>query len=86
MDYYLDRVTFTLSNVKGSTISKLKGTTKGDYPIKLKHPPLGSPEGYPSYQIITVNGITDIIEHRRQEPVFYIPDDPSVWSELGIRQ
>jgi len=40
--------------------------------------------GYPSYEVITLNGITDIIEHRRMEPIFYVTDDPAVWKELGV--
>jgi hypothetical protein len=59
---------------------------KGSEPLYLKHPPLGFPAGYPSYEIITVNGITEIIEHRKMEPIFYITDDPAVWKELGVGQ
>ena len=34
--------------------------------------------------VATVNGITDIIEFRKMEPVFYMTDDPAVWKELGV--
>jgi hypothetical protein len=44
------------------------------------------PGYYPAYEIITVNGITDVIEHRKMEPIFYITDDPAVWKELGVGQ
>jgi hypothetical protein len=40
--------------------------------------------GYPSYEAITVNGVADIVEHRRMEPLFYMTDDPNVWTELGV--
>ena len=30
------------------------------------------------------NGTTEIIEHRRMEPVFYITDDPEVRRKLGV--
>jgi hypothetical protein len=59
---------------------------KGLEPLQLKHPPPGFPPGYPSYEIITVNGITDIIEHRKPEAIFYVTDDPTVWKELGVAQ
>lgn len=37
---------------------------------------------YPAYEVITVHGMTEIIEHRKMEPIFYVTDDPSVWKEL----
>ena len=46
-----------------------------------QHPPGFGPDD-PAYEIITVNGITEIIEYRKMEPVFYITDDPAVWKEL----
>jgi hypothetical protein len=64
----------------------VKGKLKGLGPLQLNHPPPGFPHGYPAYEIITVKGITDIIEHRKMEPVFYVTDDPAVWKELGVAQ
>lgn len=58
---------------------------KNDHMLKLKNPPAGSPKGYPSYEIIRVNGLIDIIEHRKMEPIFYTTDDPAVWEELGVK-
>jgi hypothetical protein len=55
---------------------------KGSEPFYLKNPPQGSAPGYPAYEIITVDGITEIIEHRKMEPLFYVTDDPAVWKEL----
>jgi hypothetical protein len=77
---------FTLKDTKGQIRTKVYGTEKGRGPLYLKHPPLGFPLGYPAYGVITVNGITDIIEHRKMEPIFYITDDPAVWKELGVGQ
>jgi hypothetical protein len=70
--------TFILKDAKGQVLTKVYG--------KDKHPPPGFPPGYPGYEIITVNGITDIIEHRKMEPIFYVTDDPAVWKELGVTQ
>lgn len=50
--------------------------------VELKNPPAGFPKGYPAYNVVTVNGITDIIERRKMEPIFYMTDDPAVWAEL----
>ena len=77
--------TFVLRN-GGRIIARLNGKQRGPGPLQLKNPPQGYPHGYPSYEIITVNGITDIIEHRKMEPVFSITDDNAVWKELlGVR-
>ena len=54
--------------------------------VQLKNPPEGSPKGYPAYIVATINNITDIIELRKMEPVFYMTDDPAVWKELGVEQ
>ena len=54
--------------------------------VQLQSPPEGSPKGYPAYIVATINGIADIIEFRKMEPVFYMTDDPAVWKELGVEQ
>ena len=88
MSYYTrpwgGSATFKLQNAKGQTLTKVDGTVKGSEPLMLKHPPPGFPPGYPSYEVITVYGMTEIVEHRKQEPIFYITDDPAVWKELGV--
>ncbi len=89
MKYYIKSTgrdaTFTLKDLKkNKTLVAVNGTSKGDEPLLLKNPRAGFPPGYPAYEIITVNGITEIIEHRRMEPIFYITDDPAVVSELGL--
>ena len=90
MSYYVKpwgrSATFILKDKKGQIRAKVYGTMKGLEPFQLKHPPDGFPPGYPSYEVITVNGITEIIEHRKPEPIFYIVDDPAVWIELGVGQ
>jgi len=54
--------------------------------VQLSSPPEGFPKGYPRYKVVRINGVTDVIELRRMEPVFYITDDPVVWEELGVKQ
>src|SRR5260370_9034138 len=88
MSYYSlpwgNDATFILQDAKGKIRTKVNGKTRGLGPNQLKHPPPGFPAGYPSYEVITVNGITEIIEHRKMEPIFYITDDPTVWKQLGV--
>jgi hypothetical protein len=56
-------------------LAKVSGKTKDLRPER-------QPFHYPRYVAITVNGVTDIIEHRTMEPIFYVTDDPAVWKEL----
>ncbi|MHB1093009.1 MAG: hypothetical protein ACYCZE_09005 [Thiobacillus sp.] len=91
MDYYIDshgrKAVFKIY-AKGRLfpLKKVTGIQRGLYPIELENQPPGFPKGYPSYEVITVNGITDIIEHRKMEAIFYTTDDPRVWKELGVEQ
>jgi hypothetical protein len=90
MSYYVmpwgRSATFILQDAKGKIRTKVTGKTRGLGPNQLKHPPPGFPPGYPAYEVITVNGITEIIEHRKPEAKFYITDDPAVSKELGVGQ
>jgi len=85
MDYYISSsgrdATFTFSTANNKTIKKVDGSQKGLEPLMLKN---SKNVYYPSYEIITVDGITEVIEHRKMEPIFYITDDPGVLSELGV--
>jgi hypothetical protein len=77
--------TFELFDSQKHRLAKLSGTLRGLEPLHISAaPPPGSPPGYPSYEVITVNGIVDIVEHRRMEPSFYVTDDSRVWRELGV--
>jgi hypothetical protein len=70
-------------------IQKIRLTTKEQSEIRtkeLKNSPAGFPKSFPAYNVVTVNGISDIVERRKMEPVFYMTDDPAVWKELGVEQ
>jgi hypothetical protein len=84
MNYYSfpwSYASFTLQNTKGQVIQKANGKTKCGAGFQLKDPPQGFPSGYPAYVPITVHGITEIIEHKKMEPIFYVTDDPAVWKQ-----
>ena len=87
MSYYISpsgrTAIFTLLDGKKHKIAEMNGTVEGIEPIRLREP--GSPlvPEYPSYEVVTVNGITEIIEHRKLEPVFYVTDDSYVLAEIG---
>jgi hypothetical protein len=86
MSYYVNSwgrsATFILRDKKEQILAKVKGKMKGLEPLQLKNPPKGFDPNYPAYEVITVNGITDVIEHRKPEPIFYVTDDPAVMKEL----
>lgn len=71
------------------TLQKVSLATE-NYPSvrtrELDNPPEGFPKSYPAYNVVTIDGVTDIIERRKMEPVFYMTDDPAVWKELGVKQ
>jgi hypothetical protein len=85
MSYYDNlwgnNVIFILQDAQKQTLTKVYGEEKCREPIQLKTPPQGFAPGYPSYQAITVNGATEIVEHRKMEPIFYVTDDPAVWTQ-----
>jgi hypothetical protein len=66
---------------KKQTIEKESGKMRCKRPFQLRSPLEQSPSDYPTYEPITVNGITEIIEHRKMEPIFYVTDDTAVWKQ-----
>ena len=88
MDYYLwalgRTATFRLYDSHNQQRVKVSGSMRGDRPLTLKNPPPGFPPGYPSYSVITIDGLPDVVEHRAMEPVFYMTDDPAVREELAV--
>ena len=87
VDYYIDQsgrtATFTLFNSLGIPVQRVTGQLRGLYPLKRKTALPGFPEGYPSYEVISVGSQVEIIEHRQMEPIFYVSDDPNVWAEFA---
>ena len=86
MDYYVSSsgrtATFTLRDSSGTT-TKVTGKLRTVEPLQRMEKQSGFPAGYPVYEIIAVGGKTEIIEHRKMEPVFYVTDDPAVWAEFS---
>jgi hypothetical protein len=94
LTYYADNsVVFRCMDVKGKPRSP-HGTPRSGWPIahvrlireRLEPIYLGEKRGYPMYEIFTVRGVTEVIEHRKMEPLFYITDDPAVLERLGIKR
>lgn len=72
-------VTFVLKDKVKKVVREANGKEICKEPFRLKNPPQGFPSGYPIYEPVSVGGTTEMIEHKKMEPVFYITDDPAVW-------
>jgi hypothetical protein len=87
MNYYVTQsgrtAKFILRDAK-KKLAEVNGVLKGLEPLKLKNSRSGIPLSDSAYEVITVNGMTEIIEHRQMVPTFYITDDPVVSAELGV--
>jgi hypothetical protein len=75
--------TVTLHSTNGQTLEEVVAALRGE-PQSLE-PDSGSGRvSYPMYEVLTVNGVSKVIEHRRLEPIFDISDDPNVRRKLGV--
>ena len=68
------------------SIKKIVTKKKGLEPITLGYRAPTGPLGYPSYEILSAKGITDVVEHKYRNNIFYMNDDPDVWEKLGIER
>jgi hypothetical protein len=75
MPLFFDDTQIIVKDRTGKTLAKVSGRAKDLHHGKW-------PDYYPAYVVITVKGVTDIVEHRRMEPVFYVTDDPAIWKDL----
>jgi len=87
MSYYVKpnkrEAKFKLLSKRGVLLKRVTGTQIGSKPYKLGNiDSKTSIENQHLYEIIMVNGITEIIEHKRAEPVFYISDDLRIREKL----
>jgi hypothetical protein len=84
LDYYISALgrtaTFSLYDPKGQRLRKVSGSLRGEHPLTLKK----SSSDYPFYEVITIDDLTDVVEHRAAEPTFYVTDDPVARQELGV--
>jgi len=91
MTYYIgltggSTATFVLRNRDGRKLAEAEGPVRDKEPqILTPAPPTGSLP-YPSYEVVTINGVTEVVEHRRMEPIFYITDDKTVRRKLGVAE
>ncbi|HEY7292785.1 MAG TPA: hypothetical protein VH583_23305 [Vicinamibacterales bacterium] len=70
--------TFKLWDSHGRKLAERSAPLTGHGPRTL------GPDPYPSYEVITYNGTSEVIEQKRPEALFYISDDPIVREKLGV--
>ncbi len=86
MNYYIklggSDATFVLYDNKQHVLAKVNGKVRDAAPLHLKTLSQGDATGYPLFEVVTANGVTEIMEHKKMEPTVYIADDPAIWREL----
>ena len=92
---YLDHSEFILYatnpisawNTPGHELSRVNAVSDGALSLTEKQNAQGGydKDPYPLYEALTVNGITEVLEYKQREPIFYITDDPEVRMRLGLR-
>jgi hypothetical protein len=73
-----------MRDTDGRILRQIGGDLKCKGPFHrsdLKHE---NSSGYPLYEAVVVNGVTEIIEHKKMEPIFYITDDPGVLEQYRL--
>ncbi len=75
------RATFELRGPAGK-VRSVVGTQYGDAPLTISPTTPGMRPGYPSFEVVTAEGMTEIIEHKSYSTEFYINDDPAVREAL----
>jgi hypothetical protein len=88
MTYYIgpggSTAIFVLRDRNGRKLSEVDGAVRDSQPQTLTPAPPTGLLPYPVYEVVTFNGITEVIEHRKRGPMFYVTDDPDVKRKLGV--
>lgn len=74
---------FVLRDSEGHKLVEVEGRVRDDQPLTLVPDPGTGPLPYPNYAIVTIDGVTEFIEHREKGPLFYVTDDADVRRMLG---
>jgi hypothetical protein len=71
--------TFTLLDKTGNRLDRVVGDAAGNEPIKLS---ISEYPSYPSFEFVTVRGISEVVEYREMGPVVLINRDPKVRAQV----
>lgn len=83
LDYYTSGAAVFKLYTKDSFLSldRVESDNKGQI-VSANDSVEASNQGYPRYLIITIDGISEVIEHRQMEPIFHIVDDQEILTRL----
>jgi hypothetical protein len=88
MSYYIrsrgGSANFKLQNAKGQTLAKAGAQGERLRTSDAETSTTGIPAWISILRDHQVDGMTEIVEHRKLEPIFCITDDPAVWERLGV--
>jgi len=77
--------TVRVKSRRGWPLDSVVAEQRGNEPLTRGPHPATGRIPYPMYEILTARGITEVIEHRRMEPVCYLVDDPEIKNKLGVK-
>ena len=78
-----DLTLMDVRNGKSKSLKKIKGKS-AHHPEYWTWAQKDWPKrSHPSYVVITVNGVKEIIEHRKMEPIFYISNESAVINTIS---
>lgn len=76
--------TFELRTKQGQLLKRVVAQKRGTESLILQPDPGSGSRPYPRYEILTAEGMLDVVVHRRLEPLFRVTDDPDVRRRLGV--
>jgi hypothetical protein len=76
---------FRLWDVRGNRIAEVTALDIRTHPDTLQRMG-GTDDRYPHYWVVAANGVTEVLEYRKVEPLFYVSDDPVLRDEAGIKR
>ena len=74
--------TITLRDKNGRKITAVTGRYKSRYPLYLRTTRPGSLPGYPTYDVLQINGQYEVLEQRQFNDILYVTDDPAIRQEV----
>jgi hypothetical protein len=85
VDYYtLGNVRFQLKDKTGKSLAEVTGKVINNYPLELPGCKQKVDRRCPAFEVVVVNGATEIMRYSKVEPIFYVNDDPGIrWFVLA---
>jgi peptidoglycan hydrolase-like protein with peptidoglycan-binding domain len=77
--------TVRLHNGQVGVLAKVNAKVRDSEPQSLTGKEPDGSAKYPLYEVLTAGGISEVIEHRTESAIFYVNDEPSVRTALGVR-